>query len=447
MPRDSSRKLRDISNSIMVNRDGFKQTEIGLIPEDWEVARLGEVFHMQQGKAMSPESRLGISPRPFLRTINALWGRIDLSTLDYMDFTDEEITKLCLRPDDLLVCEGGEIGRTAMWRGEIEVCGYQNHIHRLRKRHEDIWPEFYMYWMQAAFLLFDLYGGQGIKTTIPNLSGGRLKSFLIPKPLFEEQRKIAKALSTIQRAIEQQDKIIEATKKLKKSLMHKLFTEGLNGEVQKETEIGLIPRSWEVVKLGEVVNFSKKPRTLNLNSFEEIPFITMEMIPIERTHIEEYLLKKPDKIPSGVYCENGDILLPKITPCFENGKQGIIKDIPCGFAFATTEVYPIKPKNNLLDKMFLFYFLIKPNIRKIIADKMQGTTGRRRVPKDAVENTLIPLPLLPEQQEIARILNTVGKKIEVEAKRKATLRELFKTMLHKLMTGEIRVRDVEFKEG
>ncbi|GAH21085.1 unnamed protein product, partial [marine sediment metagenome] len=83
----------------------------------------------------------------------------------------------------------------------------------------------------------------------------------------------------------------------------------------------------------------------------------------------------------------------------------------------------------------LFYLLIKPDIRKTIADKMQGTTGRRRVPKDAVENALIPFPLLPEQQEIAHILSTVDKKIEVEEKRKATLKELFKTMLHKLMTG------------
>ncbi|MDI6810906.1 MAG: restriction endonuclease subunit S [archaeon] len=74
---------------------------------------------------------------------------------------------------------------------------------------------------------------------------------------------------------------------------------------------------------------------------------------------------------------------------------------------------------------------------------MQGTTGRKRVPKEAVENTVIPLPPLPEQHQIAHILSTVDKKIEVEERRKATLKELFKTMLHKLMTGEIRVNKVE----
>jgi len=64
---------------------------------------------------MSPKGRLGISPQPFLRTVNVLWSRMDLSTLGYMDFTDKEITRLRLQPGDLLVCEGGEIGRTAMW--------------------------------------------------------------------------------------------------------------------------------------------------------------------------------------------------------------------------------------------------------------------------------------------------------------------------------------------
>jgi len=225
--------------------------------------------------------------------------------------------------------------------------------------------------------------------------------------------------------------------------MQKLFTEGLGHTEFKETGIGTIPASWEAVKLLHVVDFSKKPRDLNLNSFEKIAFITMEMIPIEKTYVNDFLLKEPNKISSGVYCEKGDILLPKITPCFENGKQGVIENIPYDFAFATTEVYPIKPRNDQLDKMFLFYFLAKPDVRKIIAAKMQGTTGRRRVPKDVVENTLIPLPALPEQQEIVRILSTVDEKIEVEERKKATLNELFKTMLHKLMTGEIRLKDVE----
>jgi type I restriction enzyme S subunit len=83
-----------------------------------------------------------------------------------MDFTKVELQKMSLRSDDLLVCEGGDIGRTAIWRGEMEGCCYQNHLHRLRARREDLYPEFYMYWMQAGFILLGLYGGEGNKTTI-----------------------------------------------------------------------------------------------------------------------------------------------------------------------------------------------------------------------------------------------------------------------------------------
>ena len=232
---------RKVKNSLMhklftegLNGEEQKETEIGLIPKNWEVVRLEEMFDMQQGKAMSPKSRLGISPHPFLRTINILWGNVDLSILDHMDFTDEEMTKLCLQPDDLLVCEGGEIGRTAMWRGEIEVCGYQNHIHRLRKQRQDICPEFYMYWMQAAFLIFGLYAGEEIRTTIPNLSRGRLKSFLIPKPPFSEQQEIAHILSTVDKKIEVEEKRKATLKELFRTTLHKLMA----GEIRlKDMEI------------------------------------------------------------------------------------------------------------------------------------------------------------------------------------------------------------------
>jgi len=109
--------------------EGFKMTEIGQLPEDWEVHKLVQLFETQQGKAFSPKHRKGISPFPFLRTSNVYWGRIDLTNLDYMDFTTEEVKKMALRIDDLLVCEGGDIGRTAIWEGQIEKCCFQNHLH------------------------------------------------------------------------------------------------------------------------------------------------------------------------------------------------------------------------------------------------------------------------------------------------------------------------------
>jgi type I restriction enzyme S subunit len=407
---------------------GYKQTEIGSIPEDWDVVRLGDVFDMQQGKAMSPKNRLGISPQPFLRTVNVLWGHVDLSTLDYMDFTDEEITKLCLQPGDLLVCEGGEIGRTAMWRGEIKVCGYQNHIHRLRKQKQDIWSEFYMYWLQAAFLILGLYAGEGIRTTIPNLSRGRLKSFLVPKPPLHEQQKIATVLSTIQKAVEHQDKIIETTRKLKKSLLHRLFTEGLNGEEQKETEIGQVPKSWDVVRLGDVakITMGQSPPSETYNAIGKgLPFLQGKA---EFGEIYPTLVKycsRPLKVAS-----QEDILISVRAPVGDVN----IAPIKCIIGRGLASIRITNGEN-----LFLFY-LLKFHKRKI-EEEGTGSTFKA-IRKSNLVTLKIPLPPLSEQQQIAHILSTVDKKIEIEERRKASLKELFKTMLHKLMSGEIRLKDV-----
>jgi type I restriction enzyme S subunit len=203
----------------------LKETEIGLMPESWRVVRLGELFDVQQGKALSVKSRQGSNPKPFLRTANVLWGRLDLSTLDQMDFTPDECNKLELRPGDLLVCEGGEIGRTAMWNGELPDCYYQNHLHRLRRKQDTaVVPEFFMYWMQAAMLIFKHYEGYGNKTTIPNLSGARLKAFLLPVPPIAEQEEIAEVLQQCDAKQDALQNEILLLEELFKTMLEELMT-------------------------------------------------------------------------------------------------------------------------------------------------------------------------------------------------------------------------------
>jgi len=238
---------------------GYRLTELGPLPEEWRVVRLGEVFEIQQGKALSRKKDKGIRPRPFLRTANVLWGKIDPTTLDGMDFSPEEEEKYALREGDLLVCEGGEIGRTAIWEGQLSGVYYQNHLHRLRGKIADAEPRFYMYWLQAAITLLALYGGAGNKTTIPNLSRSRLAAFPIPLPPLPEQRAIAHVLRTLQRVREATEQVIRATRELKKSLMEHLFRYGpvpadqTDRVAMQETEIGPLPAHWRVVRLGRWV--------------------------------------------------------------------------------------------------------------------------------------------------------------------------------------------------
>ena len=252
-------------------------TELGPLPEDWRVVRLGDVFEIQQGKALSRKKDKGIRPRPFLPTANVLWGKLDLTTLDQMDFSPEEEEKYALSEGDLLVCEGGEIGRTAMWEGQLTKVYYQNHLHRLRRKTSRADPRFYMYWLQASFTLLGLYGGVGNKTTIPNLSRSRLAAFRIPLPPLPEQRAIAHVLRTVQAAREATERVIAALRELKKSLMRHLSTYGpvpldaADRMEMQETKIGLLPAHWGGGKVGRGPFESPVWPESKSKSFRKIP--------------------------------------------------------------------------------------------------------------------------------------------------------------------------------
>ena len=189
-----------------------------------------------------------------------------------------------------------------------------------------------------------------------------------------------------------------------------------------------LPEHWKVITLGDTATFTKKPRYLRYSEYDEIPFIPMELIPVAKLSSAEFILKTNNELKSGTYFEPGDILLPKITPSFENGKQCIIKELPTPFGIATTEVIPIREVEGVSDKFYLFYYLLLPDVRTLLAGKMQGTTGRQRLGKDTLVNLQILLPPLPEQRAIAHVLQTIQeakaarqREIELERERKAAL--------------------------
>jgi len=112
-------------------KPGYKQTELGVIPEDWEVTSVGDEFSIQLGKMLDSEKNAGV-PKPYLGNRAVKWGRIDLDDIGVIKLTPSDLQRFRLREGDLLVCEGGEIGRTAIWRQPIEECYYQKALHRLR---------------------------------------------------------------------------------------------------------------------------------------------------------------------------------------------------------------------------------------------------------------------------------------------------------------------------
>ena len=206
-----------------VKEQKTKQTEIGEMPENWKVCVIEKLFDLKQGKSLSSKNQTGLFLKPFLRTSNVFWGSLDLEKVDEMDIPDKERESLLLKKKDLLVCEGGDIGRTAIWNEELKECYYQNHIHRLRVKGKDIWPWFYMYWMDAAIHMLNIYGTFGNHTTIPNLSGKRLLKFKIPYPSFAEQEEIADILTKIDQKIQIHKKKKASLEELFKTILSKLM--------------------------------------------------------------------------------------------------------------------------------------------------------------------------------------------------------------------------------
>lgn len=175
-----------------------------MINENWTWRPIGELFDIGAGKTMSAAARRGKDKIPFLRTSNVFWDRIDLTSLDEMWVPPHELPERLLRPGDLMLCEGGEIGRAAIWDGRIEKVTFQNHLHRLRPKKDDVVPRFYVFFLESAFLQLGIFQGAGNKTTIPNLSRSRLAALKVPHPPKGEQEEIVEVLGTVRQAMEMQ---------------------------------------------------------------------------------------------------------------------------------------------------------------------------------------------------------------------------------------------------
>lgn len=162
-----------------------------------------------------------------------------------------------------------------------------------------------------------------------------------------------------------------------------------------------VPGHWDVLRLSDVVEMTRRPRELRRPP--EIPFIPMQLISEDTLDLETWELRPEGDFRSGTYFESGDVLFARITPCFENGKLGIVGDIPNGWGMGTTEVYPLR--SSRLKPRFLAHFLKIPAVRDSLLTAMEGATGRMRVPKEALQALIVPVPSEDEQDRIVATLN------------------------------------------
>jgi len=202
--------------------------------------QLGEICDIQLGKMLSQKSRTGVGTAPYLRNQNVQWGRFDLGSIASMDFSPREREKFSLLPGDLIVCEGGEPGRAAVWQGDLTECYFQKALFRLRPRNGGADPYFLLYRLQLGALLGE-FSDSNAKTTIAHLPAVRLSKINIHLPDLQTQRRIALQLNEQMAVVEAARKAVEAQR------------EGLNALISAEIRVGISQPETRIRLVGDVM--------------------------------------------------------------------------------------------------------------------------------------------------------------------------------------------------
>ncbi|TSA39942.1 restriction endonuclease subunit S [bacterium] len=280
--------------------------------------------------------------------------------------------------------------------------------------------------------------------TIQGITRDNLKELEINLPPLAEQRKIAGVLGVVQRAMEQQERLIALTTELKKALLHQLFTQGLQGEPQKQTEIGPVPESWVVSPAGSIAEL----KSGGTPSRSEKKYWVGGTIPWVKTSEVDYctINDTEEKITSDGLANSsaklfsvGTLLMAMYGQGITRGKVAIL-----GVQAATNQACAAFFPNEQLRSKFLYYFFESQykNLRKL-----GHGANQKNLSADILKTAMVAYPVdTSEQEEIIRILEEADRKIQLISKKKSVLSDLFRTLLHQLMTAQLRVHDHDLLE-
>ncbi|GEA18929.1 restriction endonuclease subunit S [Moorella sp. E306M] len=439
-------------NEVM---EGYKETEIGVLPADWEVVRLGEVARRMKagGTPSTSEPLFWSGGIPFVKVEDvARPGKYLIDTISSITEHGLKNSNAWLVPENsILLSMYGTAGEVKISRKEMAIS--QNVLGIVPN--ENIFIEFMYYILNWAknntlSLITDV-------TIFKHFTLAKAKQIIFPLPPLSEQRKIAYVLSTIQKAIELQDKVIAALRELKKSLMRHLFTYGpvpvdqIDRVPLKETEIGMVPEHWEVVRLGEVTLEEKG--AIKIGPFGSQLKKTELTLQGKKVYGQENVIKNNFLLGNrfiddvkfqallSFKVNPGDVLLTAMgtigyAAVFpENAEEGIID----------SHLIRIKVNKDKMSPYFLKLCFSNHKLKEQLNMYGHGVI-MKGLNTSIVKSFSIPLPPLPEQHLITHILTIVDNKINIEQNRKSALQSLFQTMLHLLMTGRVRVKDLEVKE-
>jgi type I restriction enzyme, S subunit len=274
------------------------------------------------------------------------------------------------------------------------------------------------------------------------LSQDDLRAFEVPVPTIAEQSAIAEVLDRLVAAIDAETQGLKTAERLKAVAMRELFTRGLHGETQTESQIGVLPGDWEICTIADHFALSSGGTPSRANpsywSGGQIPWVkTGEVNYRVITTTEEHITEQGLKDSAAKLLPAGTLLMAMYGQGITRGKVAMLGIAAC----CNQACAAFRPLDNLIDPEFLYYYLSHSYeaIRRFSHGGQQQNLNM-----DIVGAFRVAYPPSNEEQRgVVQILKAIDEKIEIHGKKRAVLNELFKALLHKLMTAEIRVTDLD----
>ncbi len=388
--------------------------------QGWPLKQVGELFDVQLGKMLSPKAREG-EQLPYLANFNVQWGKFNLENVKSMHFTESEKEKYSLKQGDIIMCEGGEVGRCAIWKERSINFYYQKALHRLRPKDKNtINPYFTCIYMEHVTSNNGVAKIVG-ETSIAHLTREKLCALKIPCPSKEQQDKIVKIISTWDAAIEKTERLIAAKEKQFKWLLKRLISDQQNNP------------KWHKVKLGQVIEDigdGGTPSRKNSDYFGGgIPWVVIDDITFKIDKTKETLSKLGlSKSSAKIWPKDSVIVSTGATI----GHVGIAT-VP----MATKQgITGITPQKSIISEYLAYFFLAQTHL---LVKYAQGSSFKEIRP-ETIKKLAFFHPGINRQENIVCTLNTAQK----ETAFLRLLAEQYRTqkcgLVQKLLTGEWRLK-------
>ena len=316
----------------------------------------------------------------------------------------------------------------------------------LRPNSEMMHPDFLFFAMQLESVMDEVAAMQ-TGASYPAVRDVDVMSLKVPVPPLSDQCSIAGALNLARSAILGQRRCEEATQALKRAAMHTLFTRGLRGEAQKETEIGPVPHSWELV------SFASVRENLQYGTSVRCTYDVSERPVLRIPNIEPQCVTADDLKYCGLtgddankyQLEDGDLIFIRTNGVLDRlGSCAVYDGNPANALFASYLIRAKVKKEYVIPHFPAAFFASELGTSIVAGRAISASDGKFNLNTAAIDSLLIPLPpTLSEQREIVAVLDAIDRKTDLHRRKRAVLEDLLKALLLKLMTGEIRVGELD----